>query len=186
MTLEQLEIFKAVVQEGSFRAAADKLWKTQPAVSISIKKLEVEFGLTFFDRKNYRAKLTAEGEVFYERAQLLLSEAGQLKQLGNYLGEGHEAFLRLAVNIISPLSGLLHFLRHFFEDYCNTQLDLQFEVLHGAIEKLLNDEVDIAIAVMLESDATLDSHFLCESRLIPLAAPGVFEIDSDGFVSDEQ
>ena len=115
MTLEQLEIFKAVIKEGSFRAAADKLWKTQPAISIAIKKLEKEFGLTFFDRDNYRATLTPEGRSFYEKCRVVLQETDQLKALGKHLASGEEPYLKISINIVSPLPVILSFLKSFFD-----------------------------------------------------------------------
>jgi DNA-binding transcriptional LysR family regulator len=57
------------VESGSFKAAAAKLHKTQPALSVAIRKLEDEFQLSLFDRSEYRPKLTAQGRVFHEQAR---------------------------------------------------------------------------------------------------------------------
>ena len=65
MTLEQLTILNTVVQEGSFRAAADKLWKTQPAISISIAKLEEELSLQIFERGHRKTVLTDAGKPIW-------------------------------------------------------------------------------------------------------------------------
>ena len=56
MELFQLEAFLAVVREGSFSAAAKALFRTQPAISQTIKKLEDEIGRPLFDRSSRRAE----------------------------------------------------------------------------------------------------------------------------------
>ena len=58
MELFQLEAFLAVVREGSFSAAAKALYRTQPAISQTIKKLEDEIGRPLFDRSSRRGVLT--------------------------------------------------------------------------------------------------------------------------------
>jgi DNA-binding transcriptional LysR family regulator len=61
MELFQLEAFLAVVREGSFSAAAKALFRTQPAISQTIKKLEDEIGRPLFDRSSRRGVLTDAG-----------------------------------------------------------------------------------------------------------------------------
>ena len=63
MELFQLEAFLAVVREGSFSAAAKALFRTQPAISQIIKKLEDEIGRPLFDRSSRRGVLTDAGRV---------------------------------------------------------------------------------------------------------------------------
>ena len=50
MELMQLEMFVAVVEEGSVHGAADRVFRTQPAVSLAVLKLEKEIGGALFDR----------------------------------------------------------------------------------------------------------------------------------------
>ncbi|MBC7465978.1 MAG: LysR family transcriptional regulator [Bdellovibrio sp.] len=73
MTFDQLETLEMIVEKGSFKAAADHLHKTQPSLSVAIKKLEEEFDLKLFNRDQYRPKLTAEGIVFYNWAKQTLN-----------------------------------------------------------------------------------------------------------------
>lgn len=172
MTLEQLEIFKAVVIEGSFRAAADSLWKTQPAVSIAIKKLEKEFDITLFDRKNYRATLTENGKAFHEKCMSVLSESDQLKALGNHLAKGEEPYIKISINVVSPISDILNFLRCFFENHPNTQPEIHFDVLKGSVERLDKEEVDISLSALAPDETTYEKLFIGNTTLIPVCAPG--------------
>lgn len=73
MELMQLEMFVAVVEEGSVHRAADKVCRTQPAVSIALKKLAIEVGSPLFDRKHrFDYQLTPTGEILYSYATRLL------------------------------------------------------------------------------------------------------------------
>ena len=73
MELMQLEMFVAFAEEGSVRKAAARVYRTQPAVSMALRKLEQEIGATLLDRshrKEYR--LTQAGEVLYRYAIRML------------------------------------------------------------------------------------------------------------------
>jgi DNA-binding transcriptional LysR family regulator len=65
MDLGQLEIFLCIADEKSFSRAAEKVRRTQPALSIAIKRLEVELGEPLFDRSSKGGMLTEAGRVLY-------------------------------------------------------------------------------------------------------------------------
>ena len=73
MELFQLEAFLAVVREGSFSAAAKALYRTQPAISQTIKKLEDEIGHPLFDRSSRRGVPTDAGRVLADHAERLIN-----------------------------------------------------------------------------------------------------------------
>ncbi len=73
MELMQLEMFVAVVEERSFLRAAERVFRTQPAVSIGLRKLEGRIGVPLLDRSHRRSgRLTPAGEVLYEYACRIL------------------------------------------------------------------------------------------------------------------
>ena len=69
MDLQQLETFLAVAEERSFSRAAQRLLRTQPAVSQVIRKLEDELGESLFERALRDGSLTAAGEVLRAYAE---------------------------------------------------------------------------------------------------------------------
>src|SRR5215472_2394199 len=73
MDLSQLEVFLAVARERRFSRAAEKLYRTQSAVSQSIRKLEEEIGEPLFDRSSRDGLLTDAGRVLQEYADQLLN-----------------------------------------------------------------------------------------------------------------
>src|SRR5256884_9957392 len=77
MELSQLEVFLAVARERRFSRAAEKLFRTQSAVSQTIHKLEHELGEALFDRSSREGVLTDAGKVLYEYAEKLLNLRGE-------------------------------------------------------------------------------------------------------------
>src|SRR5438034_10538273 len=73
MEISQLEVFLAVAREGGFSRAAGKLYRTQSAVSQSVRKLEAEIGEPLFDRSSREGLLTDAGRVLQEYAERLIN-----------------------------------------------------------------------------------------------------------------
>src|SRR6266849_5798309 len=70
MDISQMEVFLAVAREGGFSRAANKLYRTQSAVSQAIRKLETEIGVPLFDRSARDGQLTDAGRLLQEYAEL--------------------------------------------------------------------------------------------------------------------
>jgi DNA-binding transcriptional LysR family regulator len=98
MDLFQLEVFLAVAREGSFSRAAEKLFRTQPAVSQLIRKLEREVGESLFDRSSRDGTLTDAGQMLQEYAQKLLNLRGEARVALKELREMHKGKLAIAAN----------------------------------------------------------------------------------------
>lgn len=177
MTLEQLLTLEAIVKEGSFKAAADYLHKSQPSISMAIKKLEEEYQLIFFSRHEYRPSLTNEGKIFYEKAKLLIREYRELEALAHQMTSGVEGELRISIDAVSPVSLVLKFLRTFFAKHPSTKLHLRFEVLTGTIERLIDAEVDLAITPKPQVDYPFDYKLLTKTKMVSVISPKLL---SDG------
>jgi DNA-binding transcriptional LysR family regulator len=80
LNLYQLQMFLAVVDSGSFSAAAEHLHVTQPAVSEGVRALEHRLNTRLFDRRGHRAALTPEGANLIETARHLLVLADRAEQ----------------------------------------------------------------------------------------------------------
>ncbi len=145
MTFEQLRVLHAIVTEGTFRRAAQTLFKSQPALSNMMKKLEQEVGFEILSRHQYRPSLTAEGQVFYEKALLILNQMAQLSTLSRRITQQQEPLVRVAINAVCPLQSLLGVLQGIEARFPATQLDVSTESMGGAIERLIDGEADIVI-----------------------------------------
>ena len=75
----QLHSFCCVVEEGSFRLAAERLFVSQPSVSQHIASLESHFSVSLFNRQKRRIRLTPEGRLLYATAREILDRIGDLE-----------------------------------------------------------------------------------------------------------
>ena len=174
MTLEQLLMFNTVALAGSLKAASDKLHKTQPAISQSIKQLESQLDLVLFDRQGYRLTLTQEGRKLLQYAQRVLNEAQEMRQVAKHLAKGNEASITLAFEASFNLTRILPMLERTQNEFPHTQIILKQEYLTGALEALNQGEADIAISAG-GIDPVRSSHFeldyLFSGSLLDVASP---------------
>lgn len=148
MTYEQLVVLNAIVTEGTFRAAAERLNRSQSAVSHMLKKLENEIDIVLLSREEYRPKLTPAGEVFYRQATRVLQQMQHLIGIAKSLSAGQEAEVFLAVTATYPLQPLLEIVGDVTAAYPATHIRLSTESMGGPIERLLRGNADMIIATM--------------------------------------
>ena len=103
MDLSQLEVFLAVAREGRFSRAAEKLYRTQSAVSQTIRKLEERVGEPLFDRSSREGVLTDAGRVLQEYAEKLLNLRNDAREALVELRELHAGKLAIAANEFTAL-----------------------------------------------------------------------------------
>ena len=97
MTLRSLEVFLAVVECGSMRAAAERLYISQPSVSGAVADLEAEYGVRLFERLGRRLYLTGEGGQLAGYARRMLALRGELER--QLRGAGEALPLRLGASV---------------------------------------------------------------------------------------
>jgi DNA-binding transcriptional LysR family regulator len=103
MDLAQLEVFLAVAREGRFSRAAEKLYRTQSAVSQTVRKLEGELGETLFDRTSREGVLTDAGRVLHEYAEKLMNLRADAEEALVELRELQTGKLVIAANELTVL-----------------------------------------------------------------------------------
>src|SRR5882757_5707312 len=103
MDLSQLEVFLTVAREGRFGRAAEKLFRTQSAVSQTVRKLELEIGEPLFDRSSRDGVLTDAGRVLQEYAEKLLNLRQDAQEALVELRELQKGKLVMAANEFTAL-----------------------------------------------------------------------------------
>jgi DNA-binding transcriptional LysR family regulator len=171
MTLDQLRILTAIADQGSVLAAAKVLHRTQPTISVSMRKLEDELDLSLFDRSSYRALLTPQGEQLCRHAREILKQVEHFRARAKYLASGYEPSISLAIEAGYPLPQILEVLRRSEKTYPETRLHLQIENIGGALDKLRQGEVDLAISPWLGDMPELESIPLTFTTLMTVATP---------------
>lgn len=189
MTLDQLETFIAVATEGGVRAAAKKLHKSQPALSTGLRLLEEELGVSLLNRSSYRLSLTDEGQALLKVADDIMLHMKQFKSLATELARGWEPKLQLAIDYFCPLHPILSVLKSFSQKCIKTKIELDFEVLTGAEEKLFEEKVHLAITPFLTDYSRMEFVKICDITVAPVVSSDLLNNatpDMDLFLSIPQ
>ena len=171
MTFEQLRMLVAIADTGGVLAAAESLHRTQPTVSVAIRKLEDELGVSIISRESYRASLTPAGEKLCQQARSILKQSGTLQEMAKHLAQGNEPELNIAIEASCPLPLILKTLGNCEKRFPDTQLNITGDTLWGAFERLESGEADLAVSPWFVENLSLETSFLTSSRLITVAAP---------------
>jgi DNA-binding transcriptional LysR family regulator len=186
LTLHQLLCFEAVVREGGFQAAAEKLLRSQPSVFAAVKNLEAQLQLNLLDRTGYRVSLTDAGRSFYERNRVFLHELQRLRDHAAQLAMGEESELRIVIGDLCPFPETLGLLRRFFEGCPGTRLHLHFEAISGPWERLFDGEADLILHHIDKADPRFDFIELFTVRLVPVVAPNFLRFPISNRITPEQ
>jgi DNA-binding transcriptional LysR family regulator len=144
LTLDALQLLDAIARRGSFAAAAAELGRVPSAITYAVRKLEDDLDVLLFDRRGYRAQLTAAGEELLREGRSLLLAADELTRRVQRVADGWERELRIALDTIIPFERLLPLI----DGFCGvapTQLRITHEVLGGTWDALLSGRADLAI-----------------------------------------
>ncbi len=149
ITLEQWQSLIAVVDAGGYARAAEKLCKSQSAITYAVKKIESLLGIKAFEIQGRKAILTSTGQMLYRRALALIDEANDLERATHRLSAGWEPVIHIAVEVLFPTPLLLNCLERFGQESPHTRIELIESVLGGTSDALMKGEVDLAISPQL-------------------------------------
>jgi DNA-binding transcriptional LysR family regulator len=169
VTLEQWRTLAAVVEAGGYAQAAERMHKSQSALTYAIHKLQSQLGVEAFTIQGRKAVLTPTGQLLYRRAQALLDEAASAERAAKALSAGWEAEIRIAVEILFPTWLLLHCLDRFGTESPHTRIEVIESVLGGTGEALLQGQADLAVSPRIPPGFLGDP--LLRFRAVPVAHP---------------
>jgi DNA-binding transcriptional LysR family regulator len=171
VTIEQLRTLRAVVEAGSFSAAARKLGRVQAAVSQSIDRLEAQLGLRLFDRSGRVPRLTQHGEAVAAAAARVEGDVEALDELVASLKRGAETTLRIVVDVMFPTDSLVAFAKEFGALHPSIELVLFTEVLSAVTAHVREKRSTWGIAIEDADMKDLERRAIADVRLVPVAAP---------------
>ncbi len=171
ITLDQLRVFLAVVEAGSFSRAARRLRRVQSAVSYSIANLERLLSVELFDRSGRTPVLTDAGRSLLPDARAVCERMDRLHASARAITEGIEPRLSLAVDVLFPMERLLDALRELSVRYPLVALHLRTEALGAVTQLVLDGTCQIGIGVGLVEGRELHAEPVTSIELIPVAAP---------------
>ena len=166
MTLTELRYIVAVARERHFGHAAQACFVSQPTLSVAVKKLEEELGVTLFERGPGEVTVTPAGQRIVEQAQRVLEEASRIKDLAAAGRDPLAGPLGLgAIYTIGPylLPKLIPILRRSAPAM---QLHIQENFTHRLADSLKSGEVDVIVIALpfdepgVETRAVYDEPFM--------------------------
>jgi DNA-binding transcriptional LysR family regulator len=155
LSLDQLRTFIASAEEGSFSAAARKLFRAQSAVSDLISKLESQIGVALFDRSGRYPKLTAEGMALLADAKDIVASVDALKARAKEMSAGLEPELSAVFDVLFPMDAISATAKDFRSEFPRVGLRLQMEALCGAYMAVSDGRA--AFGVVATSPKTSDA-----------------------------
>ncbi|HEV7309234.1 LysR family transcriptional regulator [Ensifer sp.] len=172
LTLDQLRVFVAIVDHGSFRAAARVLNRAQSGLSSAILNLEAELRLPLFDRSQHRPVLTEEGATLLAEARTLLIKADALRARANGFNQGMESSLRVALDPLLPLPDIAEVLRAFATAHPAVRIELVTAPMTMAMSLVLDGDCDLGLTAAQETDPHIASEAVAAfPGMVPVCGP---------------
>ncbi|PCK10596.1 LysR family transcriptional regulator [Bacillus safensis] len=144
MEIRAIRTFATIVKYGNFLKAAEALNYSQPTITLHIKHLEEEIGEKLLERGK-TLKLTASGQLFYERANSLLNEYEKLTKTLQDLEVGIAGLIRIGVSEPTASLEFPALLAEFKERFPNVEFSVQVADANTLSSMLSHDEIDFAI-----------------------------------------
>lgn len=172
MTLTQLRVFCTVASFGSFTAAAQRLFTTQPAVSMQIRALEDAMGVRLFVRRGRAMVLTDPGRLLLDRALRALELLDDVQRDLGAVAAGSTGRLRIGATGTFALYYLPTFLKKFRQRYPGVDFVLRVERSEDQVAMLTHGQLDVGFVWDLVAPATVDMVPLGRERFVLVSAPG--------------
>lgn len=168
-SIEQWAILAAVVDHGGFAQAAEKLHRSQSAVSYAVSRLQAALGVPLLAIQGRRAVLTVHGETLLKRARPLMRDLETLEALAGSLKQGWEPQLKVTADAAFPRARLLAIIAELQRMCPQTQLQFSDAVLSGAEETITEGSADLVVTTRVPRGFL--GEFLFNVSFIAVAAP---------------
>ena len=174
LTLDQLRIFVAIVEEGGFAAAGRALRRSQSVISYAVAQLEQTLEVALFDRAvKRRVQLTPQGQALLQDARRVLHEAQRLAQRATAMQEGLEPEVTLVIDAMFPTSALVALCAQFGAAFEQVRLRVFTEALGAVSARVLATPRAVGVQGPDGLDeAKVSATPLARVELVPVVAAG--------------
>jgi DNA-binding transcriptional LysR family regulator len=145
LSLDQLRVFIAAAETGSFSAAGRKLRRAQSLVSQTVANLEAQLDVQLFDRAKKYPKLTGAGRALLVDAKAVLDRMDGFKARARTMAEGLEPELSVVVDVMYPMAALTSAVGLFKQAYPGTPLRLYVEALGAVVQAVIDGRCRIGV-----------------------------------------
>lgn len=168
---KHLQAFVTIVEEKSFTKAADRLYQTQPALSIQIKNLENILEAKLIERKEKEIMLTDAGNIFYPEAKKMLESYSRTIEALTELKGLHRGSLAIGASTLPGEYILPEIVGKFKNIYPDINVKLKIADTERIIEDLKNREVQIGFLGGLPDEQKLHVESFREDQLLLVVSP---------------
>ncbi|TKB48338.1 LysR family transcriptional regulator [Ferrimonas sediminicola] len=167
--LEAMRTFIAVVNEGGFTRAAERLGHSPQLVSKYVSQLEQRLGTRLLNRTTRRVSLTEAGAGYYQRAQQVLAEIEEMESQLGELQHSPRGQLRISAPVSFASRHLPRLLSDFRKAYPQVLVDLH---LNDRRVDIVEEGFDIALRIGQLKDSSLIARKIAPIQLVLVASPG--------------
>jgi DNA-binding transcriptional LysR family regulator len=186
MDFDQLETFLEVARHLSFSRAAEKRFRTQPAISAQIRALEEEVGAKLLDRSGGKVSLTAAGKLFQRYAEEALSSRRAAIAAVGELERVPRGEIIVAANEGTCLHVLPEVFAEFKKQYPAVAVNINRLESTAILESVIDNSVDFGVVALPVSDNRLTVVQIHRDELVVIVPPGHPLAPSSKGVSVEQ
>jgi LysR family transcriptional regulator, low CO2-responsive transcriptional regulator len=155
MEFDQITAFLEVARHQSFSRAAEKLYRTQPAISAQIRALELECGHKLFDRLGRHIFLTRAGEVLFEHGEKLIAMHRETLQRVREADGTPSGRLTVGANEATCLYVLPQVFAEFKGKHPQVAVNIYRNFSHKILQKMAENQVDLGIVTLPVSQSNL-------------------------------
>lgn len=163
-----LRTFVSIVDLGSFTKAGELLGRTQPAISLQIRRLEEAVGCRVFDTSGRSCQLTPDGEILvrYARQMLCLND----EAVARLKGQSTAGVIRIGLPVDYANSFFQRVLTNFMAEHPDVEIEVMCDVSSHILRLLNEDGLDLAIAMSEGASSSSSMAFSWAERPIWVAA----------------
>ena len=167
-TLEQWQVLRSVVEQGSIAKAAEQTFKSQPAISYQLSQLQQRLGIEILNLKGRKLVLTEQGRILLEQAVFILDQWRDLEARAEALTQGERAVISLVVDSLFPKSDLFNGLKRFNQAFPNTHVHVK-ETVRDEGMMLLNQGNDDLYIISAPENLSVTKSAVMTVEVIPVA-----------------
>jgi len=172
MDLDQLNSFLEVAKHSSFSKAAERCFRTQPAISSQIRALEEEVGAKLFDRSGAKVSLTVAGKAFQTYAEEALRALRSVKMTIAEMERTPRGEIVVGANEATCLYVLPEVFADFKRQYPKVSVSIQRAESAKTLESVIDQTVDFGVVSMPVKDSRLDALPIHHDELVLITSPG--------------
>jgi DNA-binding transcriptional LysR family regulator len=172
MEIRQLKAFLAIAEAKTFTAGARRVNVTQAAISMQIRQLEDEVGLSLFTRTPRRVILTEAGEYLLERARKILREHDSaLAEIAEVAGAEYGRLRIGSASGTFAMNQLPGIMRQLKEKFPNSELSVSAGTSQTLVERMMHGELDTAFISLPVDNTNVTTESLFSDEIVAIAHP---------------